>query len=195
MSWIWRLELNWDKTPLIHFKTVLYFWWPQSKKRFVISKMEKVRKALRKLILCLCRYFNFWLFPSHSNARNHYPPILGCLFRNYPLLQLVIFYFIFKMKQGIPYRAQEVTSSIWYTCAESAQCTLSKDELRWVDHAIYTLGCWCPRFWNGYKFLGRNQPEHTKFLYCIDILYLFIYLFIIIIIIFFFLSLPIWFSE
>ena len=120
----------------------------------------------------------FLAFPSHSNARNHYPPILGCLFRDYPLLQLVIFYFIFKMKQGIPYRAQELSSSISYTSVESAQCTLSKDELRWVDHAIYTHDCWCPRFCNGYKFLGRNLPEHTKFLYCIDILYLFIHLFI-----------------
>ena len=35
------------------------------------------------------------------------------------------------------------------------------------------------------NFWGENLPKHTKFLYCIDILYLFFYLFINIIIIFF----------
>ena len=45
------------------------------------------------------------------------------------------------MKQGIPYRAQELSSSISYTSVESAQCTLSKDELKRVDHAFYTLDC------------------------------------------------------
>ena len=94
---------------------------------------------------------------------------------------------LLKMKRGILYRARELNSSICYTSVESAQCTLSKDELRWVDHAIYTLDWWCPRFCNGYKFWGRNLPEQTKFLYCIDIL-LFIYHF-------FFMSLSIWFPE
>ena len=163
---------------MIHFKTVLNYWWPQSKKRFIISTIEKVRKVLRKLILCLCMYFNFWLFPSHSNARNHYPPILS-ISRLSITPAIAICYFIFKIKQGILNRVRELSSSICYTSVESAQWTLSKDELRWVSWPcnLYTLDWWCPSFCNGYKFWGRNLPEQTKFLYCIDTLS-FIYLFL-----------------
>ena len=95
MSWIWRLKLNWDKTSLIHFKTVLNYWWPQSKKRFVISKIEKVRKALRiQSWFCVhaCNSISGYFPPTQT------PEIIirqSCLLRDYPLLQLTIFYFLF----------------------------------------------------------------------------------------------------